>query len=334
MHYLTIKNIAPGMMLAKSIIGDDGKIFIREQNKLTEANLTRIKEMGFQGAYIDTPLFSDVIIDDIITQDLRMKAFEALSEMQIDKVIKIAREIVHELKYKKTLKLDLLDIKDDKNYLFKHCISVCVYSVVIAINLGFSEEQMDNLAIAGILHDVGKLEVSKKVLNSKNKYNEKDMDEMKKHPINAFEMLKDNPGLSSVTRNAILFHHENLDGSGYYNETEDKIGIFPRILRVMDVYDSMTTVKKYRDAKAPAEAIEYIMANSGKLFDSGVVEEFVKNFPLYPVGFTLRLSNGELGVIISNENSSIRPKIRKFDGKEIDLAADAAYRTVMITEIL
>ena len=53
MHYLTIKNIAPGMMLAKSIIGDDGKIFIREQNKLTEANLTRIKEMGFQGAYIE-----------------------------------------------------------------------------------------------------------------------------------------------------------------------------------------------------------------------------------------------------------------------------------------
>lgn len=334
MHYLSMKHLQPGMVLAKPIVGENGFVLLNKNKEITEANFKRIADMGFQGAYIDNPLFDEVEVDDIIDNDLRLDAFTALKEWNIPKVVYVAKKIVDALKYKDVLKLDLLDIKNDKNYIYKHCISVCIFSVVLGMSMEMTKDQLENLAIAGLLHDIGKTEIKKKVLNSKNRFSKADMDEMRKHPMYGYELLRDQPLISSVSRNAILFHHENIDGSGYYEIAEEQIGIFPRILRVADVYDSLTSMKKYRDAQSPAEAIEYLMANAGILFDKNVVEIFTQKFPLYPVGFTIHLSNGESAVVVSNESSALRPKIKLFDGRQIDLGTNADYRSVLIEEFM
>lgn len=332
MYYMSIKHLKPDMILAKPIIGENGNILLNRGSKISQMTLRRIVEMGFQGAYIDLPVFSDIEVDDIISHEVRLKAFEALRSYDIPGAVQMAKQFVKELKYKEVLKLDLLDIKNDKNYVYKHCISVCIFAIVLGIASGMNEEQLNNLAVAGLLHDIGKLEIKKRVLYSKNKFNSKDMDEMKKHPVLAYESLQEYGMVSSVSRNSVLFHHENLDGSGYYGIGEEKLGIFPRILRIVDTYDSLTTMKKYRDAQPPAQAIEYLMANVGTLFDRDMVELFVKCFPMYPVGFTVRLSNDEVGVIASNADNPMRPWIRLFDGKNINLALDADYRSTIITE--
>lgn len=334
MQYFRIEHLKAGMILAKSIIGDNGSLLVKSGNTISETILNRMVSMGFQGAYIEVPTFSDIIVDDVISDDIRAAAFEALRQQHIVEAVQIAKKMVRELKYKETLKLDLLDIKNDKNYVYKHCVSVAVFSIVLGIGLGLNEEQLDNLSVAGLLHDLGKLDIKKKVLNAKHIYNEKEMDEMKKHPMNAYEALKDYPFISSVSRNSILFHHENLDGSGYYNISGEKLGIFPRILRVADTYDALTARRKYREAQSPADAIEYIMSNVGTLFDKDVVDVFTKRFPIYPIGFTVRLSNHELAVIVSNEVSSLRPQVRLMDGTNIDLSSNPAYRSILIEELM
>lgn len=334
MQYFRIEHLKAGMILAKSIIGDNGSLLVKSGNTISETILNRMVSMGFQGAYIEVPTFSDIIVDDVISDDIRAAAFEALRQQHIVEAVQIAKKMVRELKYKETLKLDLLDIKNDKNYVYKHCVSVAVFSIVLGIGLGLNEEQLENLSVAGLLHDLGKLDIKKKVLNAKHIYNEKEMDEMKKHPMNAYEALKDYPFISSVSRNSILFHHENLDGSGYYNISGEKLGIFPRILRVADTYDALTARRKYREAQSPADAIEYIMSNVGTLFDKDVVDVFTKRFPIYPIGFTVRLSNHELAVIVSNEVSSLRPQVRLMDGTNIDLSSDPAYRSILIEELM
>lgn len=334
MHYLRIENIQSGMKLAKAVVGDDGRVLVGAGVTISPTILKRMTGMRFQGAYIDTPGLEDIVVDDVIPDALRAKAFDALFRRDFMSCASIAKQMVQELKYKETLKLDLLDIKNDKNYVFKHCVSVAVFSIVLGIGYSLNEEQLNNLAIAGLLHDIGKLEVKKKVLNAKHIYNEKEMDEMKKHPMNAYETLKDYPGLSSVTRNSILFHHENLDGSGYYGITGDKLGVFPRILRITDTYDALTAQRQYREAETPADAIEYLMSNVNTLFDKDLVDVFVKKFPIYPVGFTLKLSNGEIGVVESNAMNSMRPLLKSLDGKTIDLASDSSYRSVMIEKMM
>lgn len=334
MHYLRMKDLEPGVKLAKSITGEDGRVLAGAGITISPTILKRMTSMGFQGAYIDTPGFEDIVIDDVIPDDMRAKAFDALFRGDIMTCVAIAKKMVQEIKYKETLKLDLLDIKNDKNYVYKHCVSVAVFSIVLGVASGLNEEQLENLAVGGLLHDIGKLEIRKKVLNAKHIYNDKEMDEMKKHPMNAYEALKDYPGISSVTRNSILFHHENLDGSGYYGITGDKLGLFPRILRITDTYDALTAQRQYRDAVTPADAIEFIMSNVGTQFDTEIVSMFVKKFPIYPVGFTVKLSNGEVAVVVSNAVNSMRPILRTLTGTTIDLASDPSYRSVLIKEMI
>ncbi len=330
MHYIKIDHLQSGMVLAKSIIGDNGSVLLSAGKEITANILSRMVEMNFQGAYISNPLFEDISVEDIIDTDLSLQAFAALSSNNIEKASSIARKIVQDLKYKDVVNVDLLDIKSDKNYVYKHSISVCIFSVVIGLGMQLPLDTLDSLAVAGMLHDVGKLKINEKVLLSKNKFSRHDMEEMEKHPIIAFELLKDQPLVSSVSRNAILFHHENLDGSGYYHTPADQLGLLPRILRVADVYDSLTTLKTYREENSPAEAIEYIMANAGTLFDTEVVNIFAKKFPLYPVGFTILLSNKALAVVTNNKDNPMRPQIRLMNGTNVDLATDPNYRSAII----
>lgn len=334
MQYLQIENLKPGMKLARAIVGDDGRLLVNVNYIISETILKRMSNMGFQGAYVDTPGFEDIMINDVIPDELRKQAFEALYKNDYMTCVSIAKKMVQELKYSQTLKLDLMDIKNDKNYEYRHCISVAVFSIVVGIGLGFNEEQLDNLAVAGLLHDIGKFDVKRRVLRAKHIYNDKEMDEMKKHPMYSYEALKELPAISSVSRNSILFHHENLDGSGYYGIVGEKLGIFPRILRVVDTYDALTAQRKYRKAFSPAYAMDYLMSNAGTLFDKEVVDVFARDFPFYPNGFTLKLSNGEIVVVVSNDENPMRPKVRSLDKVDINLATDAKYRNVMIEEMI
>lgn len=334
MQYLRIENLTSGMQLAKPIVGEDGRLLVGAGRSISETILNRMKSMGFQGAYIDTPGFEDIVIEDVITDGLRAEAFEALYQGDIPRCAAIAKKMVQEIKYRETLNLDLLDIKNNKNYEYKHCVSVAVFAIVLGVGCGLNEEQLDNLAVAGLLHDVGKFEIKKKVLRAKHVYNDKEMDEMKKHPMYGYEMLQTYPSISSVSRNSILFHHENIDGTGYYGVAGEKLGVFPRILRVADTYDALTAGRQHREAFTPAYAIEYIMGNVETLFDKNIVETFVRQFPFYPTGFTLKLSNGEVVVVISNEGNSMRPKVRRMDRTNIDLATDSDYRSVLIETIM
>ena len=334
MQYLRMEHIAPGMVLAKAVVGDDGRLLVGVGHKISEAILKRMDAMGFQGAYIDTPGFEDIVIQDVIPDDLRAKAFESLYQCDYATCVSLAKTIVKEMKFKDTLKLDLLDIKSDKNYEYRHSISVAVYAVALGIKCGMNEEQLDNLAVAGLLHDIGKFDVKKSVLRTKHIYNEKEMDEMKKHPMYSYENLQEVPTVSSISRNAILFHHENLDGTGYYGITAEKLGLFARILRIADTYDAFTARRKHREAYAPAYAMEYIMSNVDSIFDKNIVSIFVRQFPFYPIGFTLKLSNDETVVVVSNEANPMRPKVRLQNGTDIDLAIDEKYRSVLIQGML
>lgn len=334
MQYIRIENLSPDMELARPVVGEDGRLLIGAKRKISEMLLNRMSTMGFQGAYIETPGFEDIIIEDVIPDELRTQAFEALYKGNYGACVPIAKKMVEEMKYRETLKLDLLDIKNNKNYEYKHCVSVAVYSIAMGMGCGLTEDQLINLATAGLLHDIGKFDVKKRVLNAKHVYNDREMDEMKKHPMYSYEDLKEVPAISSVTRNSILFHHENLDGTGYYGITSEKLGIFPRILRVADTYDAITAQRQHREAYTPAYAMEYIMGNVGTLFDKDIVDVFTREFPIYPTGFTIRLSNGEVAVIVSNSENSMRPIIRRMDRVDINLATNPDYRSVVIEEMI
>ena len=334
MRYVQTEHVASGMKLARPLYGDNGQMLVRGGCTISDTILKHINNMGLQGVYIDEPGFEDVVVNDVVPMELKQEAYRALQDGNYDKCVIIAKTMVKEMLSVKSIDMDLLDIKSDKDYEYRHCISVALISITMGINMGLNAEQLDNLAVAGLLHDIGKFDVAKRLLTTSKVYKDKQMDEMKKHPMYSYEALKDNPNITSVARNAILFHHENLDGTGYYNITADKLGTIPRILRIADTYDALTATRKHRAAFTPEHAITELVEGAGKIYDRSIVRTFIDTFPVFPKAFTVKLQNGETGVVVDNSNDNYRPRIRTFEGKNIDLFTDPEYKNINIEEIL
>lgn len=333
MRFIKLEDITKGMVLAKPIYNDNGGIMVREGNPISDAVLRHIDGIGYQGLYVEDDLSDDIVVRDIVSEKLRRMAYDALVKGDYTLCASIGKSIAQEIyEQQRNLSLDMIDIKSFKNYEYNHCIAVCVYATVIGVKMKLTPEQLDNLAIAGLLHDIGKFDVKRRVLNTKQIYSDKQMDEMKKHPMYSYEALKEDPNISSVTRNSILFHHENIDGTGYYGISGDKLGLFPRILRVCDTYDALIATRKHRAAFSPAFAFRNILQDMGTLFDKEVVKIFLTTFPMYPKGYPVVLDNGHEGFVINQTQDPERPIIRLYTGENVNLLTNSDYRTVSIRD--
>mgnify|MGYP003290344643 CR=1 FL=1 len=334
MRYEKISSLQAGITIARPLLDEKGNILLREGNVLSPTVFKRVVNMGVQGLYIQDEISEDVFVEDLIDYSLKLKSIKCLMNHDISGAITCAKQIVDELKRKDSLQVNLIDIKNNENYTYKHSVAVCVYSIIIGLSLGLTETQLDDLAVAAMLHDIGKFKLPMELLHKTTKLTASEYEMMQKHPRLAYEELQQYHEVTSVVRNTVLYHHENVDGTGYYGVSADKLTVYAKIIHIADVFDALTSIRKYRDAFSPQEAIEYIMGNAGKQFDMDIVNVFTQKFPIYPIGLTVRLSNGEKAVVVTNEHNSLRPIIRLFNEKLnnplIDLSDNKNYFNVTI----
>ena len=163
-------------------------------------------------------------------------------------------------------------------YTENHCYRVSIYAVKIASYLGFSMERIEDIRSAALLHDIGKLEISRNLLYKAACLSKKEYDEMKQHVAKSGDILNPLQGPLGRILPIILAHHEKHDGSGYNKVFGEKIPLEARVLAVADVYDSLTSDRPYRKAMSPFDAKDIIEKGSGTEFDPKVVEVFLKVF--------------------------------------------------------
>ena len=119
---------------------------------------------------------------------------------------------------------------------------------------------------------------------------------MKSHATVSYELLKERWDVSAQVKSAVLFHHENVDGSGYPQGLEGhEQTLFTKILHVADVYDALVSKRPYKNPYSPYEASEYLMGGCGIMFDQTVVDILLRYVPLYPKGTAVILSDGQIG---------------------------------------
>ncbi len=157
-----------------------------------------------------------------------------------------------------------------------HSERVTEYAVKIGLQMGLDEKGLEYLRLAGLLHDIGKIGTYETILEKPGKLTPEEFEIVKKHPVEAVKILKPVKMISSILP-AILYHHENYDGTGYPDglKVED-IPLFARILCVADAYDSMTADRPYRSAPGKDYAISELHRCAGTQFDPGIVELFLK----------------------------------------------------------
>lgn len=168
-------------------------------------------------------------------------------------------------------------VSKDK-YTENHSYRVSVYAVCIASHLRLSTERIEDVRAAALLHDIGKLEISRDILYKAARLTADEFNEMQKHVARGVEMLQPVGGSLRRVIPIILAHHDKFDGSGYNSTQGDAIPLESRIISVADVYDSLTSDRPYRKAMPPMEAKDVIVKGAETDFDPQVVSAFLAAF--------------------------------------------------------
>lgn len=168
-------------------------------------------------------------------------------------------------------------VANDK-YTENHSYRVSVYATRIAAYMNLHPERIEDVRSAALLHDIGKLDISRDILYKAARLTKEEFEQMQEHVSRGAAMLEPVGGTLRRVIPIILAHHDKFDGSGYHPTKGEQIPIEARIISVADVYDSLTSDRPYRKAMSPYEAKEIIVNGSGKDFDPKVVDAFNEAF--------------------------------------------------------
>lgn len=170
----------------------------------------------------------------------------------------------------------LIEVMEDViEDLHGHVHRVADLAVDLGTGLGLDEEDLDRLALAGILHDVGKIHLDPAILGKPGPLDDEEFELIRRHPELGFAMTRNR--LDPKVAEAILYHHERFDGRGYpFGLAGNEIPILSRVVLVSDAFDAMTSVRAYQGALPVDYAVNEIRKNAGTQFDSSVVEIFLE----------------------------------------------------------
>lgn len=199
-------------------------------------------------------------------------------------------------------------------YLLEHSVNVAVLLVTFGRYLELDRDMLRQLAVGGILHDVGKIKVDSNVLNKPGKLTPEEFEHMKLHQVYAIPIMSEAQGLSQVSKDVCLMHHEKLDGRGYPRGLKgEQLPLHGRMSCIVDIYDALTATRCYKEAMSPASAFKILLSLTPFHLDESLVYEFIRCIGVYPVGSLVELSDGRVGIVWETEDRDVlHPVVKCF----------------------
>lgn len=223
-------------------------------------------------------------------------------------------------------------VKAKDEYTHKHIVGVGVLSTLIGTWMGLDESEQSMLTLAATLHDVGKVRIADDILNKPDKLTPDEFDEMKRHTIYGYEMLRETVGLSPRIANVALQHHERMDGSGYPLRVNAlQLDPLSRIVAVADVFHAMSSRRPYHEALPFYEVVKRMRQGFFGELDPNIVSVFFNNLIRNLIGKQVQLTDGRMGeVVYINPHDDISPLV-KVENAFLDLSKD---RSVCIMQVI
>jgi HD-GYP domain-containing protein (c-di-GMP phosphodiesterase class II) len=289
-------------------------------------------------------------IDAVVTVKEVAKKVSHQGIAGVRKARRLAQTMVDLVEEDDTLLLGLTTIRDYDDYTYTHSVNVALLCLCLGKRFGLSHIFLEQLAISGLFHDLGKVEVSKDILMKPGKLNTGEWEEMKKHPLTGVRnvlRLHASRNLKSRTVLGPFEHHLNADLSGYPKTHFAKnLSLFGQILRIADTYDALTSQRGYRPRTfTPDEALRMMWSEAGNKFDALLLKSFINMMGLYPIGTILELDSGEMGLVVDypDESERTRPLVMFLvedgrggyaRGETVDLAAEELKEEAPARKIL
>ncbi len=285
----------------------------RKPTKIDFTDTVTLKRSKF-----DKNAFTDNLISARKSRDkTRIYIEEMLSQAKMGKVVDTerAKTLVAELANNIVNNLDasmwLTQLKKRDEYTAIHSLNVCVLSLTLGRALDLSTEELHELGLGALLHDIGKMQVPLEVLNKPGKLSQDEFEIMKTHPQKGYEMLLKDNSLSQEVLSIVKSHHERLNASGYPDSlSKQEITYFTKIVTITDVYDAVTSDRVYHDGMTPHEAMQRLYEWMPENFDQKLMEVFIRTLGIYPIGSVVELKTGHIGIVVKlNDNQRLKPVI-------------------------
>lgn len=261
-----IKMFFDGIMIMVTSVGDN------------ELKLSALQKGATE--FINKP----VVKAEFLATVRNLAKIQIINKMLQDEKVLIQAEVQRQLEYIKQQEKETLEVlahvaeyRDENTFL--HVKRVAEYSKILAKYMGLDEKTQDIIYQAAPLHDIGKIGIRDNVLLKTDRLSNEEFEIMKTHTTIGYEILKNSSSpVLQMGAEIALTHHEKWDGTGYpYGKKEEEISLYGRIVAVADVFDALTARRPYKEPWSLAEALTFMLDNSGSMFDPKVVDVFLEH---------------------------------------------------------
>ncbi len=366
---IPVRQIQPGMKLARPIPmpGQPHRFLLQRGLEVPADLVPRLEQLGVAEVWIHCreldflgDLFDETLTD--IQREVHHKVrrnFEALIQgstttLDLTGFQQSVSELVAYLKANPGSNILMQKLEAFDNYLMSHSTNTCYLAMLVAMRLEQylidersyknprDAKQLHLLGLGTLLHDVGKLQIPREILDKPGALTSEEFSRMRDHPRLGYEMVKND--LPASAAHVVLNHHQRWDGRGYppmvdYRKRRERstpsgkqIPVFSRIAIIADMYDAATSHRCYSGPKLPVEILHEMRVHCRGFFDPEVERAFYATVPPFPIGQVVTLSDGsEAAVVDFNPRHPVRPRVlclrsprgERLEGtsvEEIDLA--------------
>jgi HD-GYP domain-containing protein (c-di-GMP phosphodiesterase class II) len=261
-------------------------------------------------------------VDDIMSNAAKGKS------LQLAKAKRVVQGMVDQLISDPADLLGFTTLKGQEKYTSNHPVNVCILSMLVGLKAGLTKNRCCELGLSAFCHDIGKTALPQGLLDKETDLDQKEWQEMYKHPLLGVKLLLELKQLDNLNARmvAVAFeHHRQHDFSGYPRLPYQKMSLFSKIISMADDYDALTSSRVYRrEAKSPDKVIRYMLSKSGKSYDPVLLKLFVAMIGVYPIGTILLLNTKEMAIVVKNKPAAAMLKtpliklIASAAGEEID----------------
>ncbi|QHT58668.1 HD-GYP domain-containing protein [Paenibacillus lycopersici] len=219
-----------------------------------------------------------------------------------------------------------------EDYLYHKSVMSALSCYMMAQWNGLPKKDWMQCALAGLLHDIGNAKIDRDILSKPTKLTGEEVEEMKRHTVHGYQLLKNVAGINEGVKLAALQHHERYDGSGYpLGISSEKIHPYAKFVAISDIYNAMTMKRAYRSAASPYLVLEQLHQDSFGKLDPAYVRIFIEKATQFHNGTVVRLSDNRLGeIVFSDRNHPTRPWV-SVNGEIVNLANE---RQLYIEEVI
>lgn len=348
MKLVSVEDLKENDVLAQDVLTEDYRVLLSRGTVLKQEYIEKLEKLDIDEVYLEEN--GDIEEIHVLHNDIEEKVKERVKTIleqhvyqinnQLEDVLAEAEIVINDVLENEKVVEKIYDIHERSADLYEHSVNVCALATLTGIKYGLEKEDIYDIAVASLLHDLGLRYIATDYENMDiQELALTEQEEFKKHPVYGYTVLKSEDWLSNQVKEIVLNHHEKKDGTGYPLNNK-KMSIPCQIVAICDLFDEMICgVGNVRTHVYVA--IGHLRNYSGIWYDEKLVDTFLQFTAVYPVNTKIKLTTGETAIVIKqNSKFPEKPivKVIKDDlgksvnnKKEINLLENAR---IMITEVI